>query len=94
MRTITLALFLAVSFPFSAFAGIEPLPVELMQAKTVYIQLGEFIPAKKGNDHGAKAYYVDPCYETLSKWGRLKVVSDPKEADIIFHISSHALSSS
>ena len=93
MRTITLALFLAVSFPFSAFAAKQPLPVELMQAKTAYIQLGEFIPTKKGNDQGAKAYYVDPCYETLSKWGRLKVVSDPKEADIIFHISSHALSS-
>jgi hypothetical protein len=91
MRTITLALFLAVSFPFSAFAAKEPLPLELMQAKTAYIELGEFIPTKKGNDHGAKAYYVDPCYETLSKWGRLKVVSDPKEADIIFHISSHAL---
>jgi hypothetical protein len=86
-------LFLAVSFPFSAFAAKEPLPLELMQAKTAYIQLGEFIPTKKGNDHGAKAYYVDPCYETLSKWGRLKVVSDPKEADIIFHISSRALSS-
>ena len=69
MRTITLVLFLAVSFPFNAFAAKEPLPDELMQAKTVYVELGDFIPTKKGSDHGAKASYMDPCYETLSKWG-------------------------
>jgi hypothetical protein len=95
MRRVSsiLLLFLAFSLTTDVSAGNKPLPVELMQAKTVYIELGEYIPTKKDKDHGEKASYVGPCYETLTKWGRLKVVSDPKEADVIFHISSQALAS-
>ncbi len=83
-----LVLFFAVCLPMGAFAAEKPLPAELMRAKTVYVQLAEFIPTSKDSDHGAKASYTGPCYEALSKWGRLKVVSDPKEADIILRISS------
>lgn len=81
-------LFFAVGLPIGAFAREKPLPVELMQAKTVYVQMAEFVPTNKDADHGEKASYTAPCLEALSKWARLKVVSDPKEADIILRISS------
>jgi len=81
-------LFFSVCLPIAAFAKEKPLPAELMQAKTVYVQMAEFIPTNKDQDHGEKASYTGPCYEALSKWGRLRVVPDPKEADIILRISS------
>jgi hypothetical protein len=57
-----------------------------MQAKTVYLQKGPTYPDK--NDPSGNASYVDPCREELGKWGRFTAVSDPKEADLIFRIST------
>jgi hypothetical protein len=70
-----LVLLLVVSLPFSTFAHKEPLPAELMQAKTVYIQ-----PDRADHTFSSEAR---ACSEELSKWGRLKIVSNPKEADVI-----------
>lgn len=78
--SILLLLFLAVSLPTAAFARKAPLPAELMQAKTVYIQ-------------SYSASYVRECSDELTKWGRLKIVSDPTEADVIVRIGSHTGSS-
>jgi len=77
--SILLVLFLAVSLPTGAFARKAPLPAELMQAKTVHIQTS-----------GTPTSYVRECSDELSKWGRLKMVSDPKDADVIVRIGSHA----
>jgi hypothetical protein len=64
-----------------AVAKHAPLPPQLIQAKTVYIQ----------NDSG-HANLADRCYEELTKWGRFKVVSDPKTADIVFRIHTRSVS--
>jgi hypothetical protein len=88
MRSILLALLFALTIPFVARAARDPLPVELLQAKTVYVEMGSFVPTKKNNDQGAGASYLDPCKQVLQKWGRLKIVDDPKQADIILRISS------
>jgi hypothetical protein len=54
-----------------------PLPSALMEAKTVYI-----------DNQSGTASFTDRCYDELSKWGRFKIVADPKQADIVFRISS------
>lgn len=69
---------LLVSLTISA-AHKTPIPAELMQAKTVYIK-------------SFTASYVRDCSDELSKWGRFKIVSDPKGADVIFYIGSHSSS--
>jgi len=80
--TSILMLFLAVSLPTCALAGDTPFPVELLQAKAVYIQTDL-----------NRADYVGPCRDELNKWGRFKVVDDPKDADLIFRLSNRNNSS-
>jgi hypothetical protein len=79
MRRVFLMLLLlvAVGVPVGVLAADPPMPAELMQAKTVYIQTN-LNPAD----------YVVPCREELNKWGRFRVVDDPKDADLIFRISN------
>lgn len=88
MRSIIVALLFALTLPAIARAARDPLPVELLQAKTVYVEMGSFVPTKKNDDQGAAASYLDPCKQVLQKWGRLKIVDNPKQADIILRISS------
>jgi hypothetical protein len=73
-------------FSLAAFAGEPPLPAELMQAKTVYIQKG--ITFREKNDPTGNATFVEPCRDELNKWGRFTVVSDPKAADLILRVSN------
>ena len=87
MRPFLPVLF-ALTVPVAAYAAGKPLPVELLQAKTVYVQMGHFVPTKKDDDRGAQASYLEPCKQVLQKWGRLKIVGDPKQADVILEISS------
>lgn len=89
MRPFMIALAIALVLPVCAPAR-QPLPAELMQAKTAYIEMGAFVPTKKKGDRGAQASYLGPCEKVLEKWGRLKIVNDPKQADIIIRISSVA----
>lgn len=88
MRSITLALVFGLIVPLAAPAARDPLPAELLEAKTVYVEMGSFVPTKKNDDQGAAASYLSPCKEVLQKWGRLKIVDDPKQADIILRITS------
>lgn len=48
-----------------------------MHAKTVYI-----------DNEAGQANFADKCYQELTKWGRFKIVSDPKAADVIFRITA------
>lgn len=86
MRPIVPLLLFAL--PVATYAAGKPLPAELLQAKTVYVQMGQFVSTKKDDDQGAQASYLEPCKQVLQKWGRLKIVDDPKQADIILEISS------
>ena len=62
-----------------AFASQHaPLPPALMSAKTLYIE-----------NNSGDAKLADRCYEELSKWARFKIVSDPKDGDVIFQIGTH-----
>ncbi|HKR26290.1 MAG TPA: hypothetical protein VJS11_02510 [Acidobacteriaceae bacterium] len=88
MRSFALAVLITSIFPAAAWGRRDPLRAALMQAKTVYIQMDSFVPTKKNDDHGARASYLDPCREVLQKWGRLTIVDDPTQADIILRISS------
>jgi hypothetical protein len=74
---------LSLTLPTGTFAGDTPLPVELLQAKAVYIQTSLNY-----------ADYVVPCRDELKKWGRFKVVDDPKDADLIFRLSNRNNTSS
>ena len=78
-RRVLLASFAALTiFSVIAFAkqnAPPPLPPELMQAKTIYVQ--NFNATRKD---------LRECNDEFSKWGQFRVVSDPKDADIIIRI--------
>lgn len=88
MRSIVAALLFAITVSVGVYGKKDPLPAALLQAKTVYVEMGSFVPTKKNDDQGAGASYLDPCKKVLEKWGRLKIVDDPKQADVILQISS------
>jgi hypothetical protein len=85
MRRILHPFALAVLFAFivcsSVFANTKhaPLPDELLKAKTVYI-----------DNQSGLATLGDKAYDELSKWGRFKIVSSAKDADLVLLISAHA----
>ena|SRR5215469_7127627 len=70
MKNLLLLLIAFLSIP--TFAADEPLPPEVMQAKTVYI-VRELPSTKK--DPTGQATFVEPRREELNKWGRFKEVS-------------------
>ena len=88
MRSIAAALLFAITVSVGVYGKKDPLPAALLKAKTVYVEMGSFVPTKKNDDQGAGVSYLDPCKKVLEKWGRLKIVDDPKQADIILRISS------
>jgi hypothetical protein len=60
-----------------AWAGSEaPLPKTVVEARTAYVQNDSW--------HGSVG---EQCMDELSKWGRFKLVSDKKEADVVFHLT-------
>jgi hypothetical protein len=56
-----------------------PLPEQVLQAKTVYID----------NQSGLAAL-GDRAYDELSKWGRFKIVSSAKDSDLVLLLSARA----
>lgn len=73
--TMLVLLFCAIG----AVAGTKHAPPpELMAARTIYIE-----------NNSKAAVLADGCYDELTKWGQFQIVSDPKQADLIFQISSH-----
>jgi hypothetical protein len=79
MKTLacTVALLVAI-LPFSAAAKDKhlPLPPQLLRAKTVYIE-----------NRSGQASIADRAYQALVDWGRLSVVQDRSQADVIFLLS-------
>jgi hypothetical protein len=71
-----LAVFALTPCSSTAFAARAPLPDELMQARTVDIQ-----------NYSGQAGWADGCYGELQEWARFKVVSNPKDADLVFRLS-------
>ena len=71
---------LIVAFACAAFAGTKrmPLPPAVLQAKRVYIH----------NRTPDCPECADHAFDELSKWGRFQVVSDPKDADLVFVLKS------
>lgn len=74
--------FLLLCFGFTLFAPAAPkhmpLSTALMQAKLIYID----------NQTPDCPQCSDQAYGELQKWGRFQVVSDPKDADLIFVLKS------
>jgi hypothetical protein len=75
---------LIASFTVVGFARDKhlPLPPQVATARTVYID----------NQSGV-AKIGDRCYTQIEKWGRFKVVSDPKDADLVLLLSAHEYTS-
>ena len=78
MKTSLLSVLLFV-FAFSCAAKDKhlPLPVAVFSAKTVFI-----------DNQSGMAKIGDRAYEELRKWGRFQIVSDRKDADLIFLLSA------
>jgi len=60
-----------------AKAKHAPLPDQILQAKTAYI-----------DNRSGFAAFGDRAYDELSKWGRFKIVKSAKEADLVFLLSA------
>ena len=54
-----------------------PLPDAVLQAKTIYLE-----------NQSGYAYIADRAYDELMKWGRYKIVTSKKEADLILLFGS------
>ena len=68
---------LAVLVAASAWAGSHPaLPKALMEAKTAYV-----------HDESWHTSVGDQCSDELKKWGKFKLVGDPKDADLTFRLT-------
>jgi hypothetical protein len=79
-------LFLGAALAAGAWANDQPVPTELLQAKTVFILKGMVYQQK--HDPTGVASNIEPCREELGKWGRYTVVANPKEADLILRVSN------
>lgn len=78
-QLLTLAFLFAVCPALSAHTKQAPLSERIMQAKTVYI-----------DNQSGLATLGDRAYDEVSKWGRFKIVSSAKDADLVLLISAHA----
>jgi hypothetical protein len=90
LRSALLAWTMLAALCGVTFAENAPLSPELMrallQAKNVYVLTGhvryfktKFIKTQMVDE----TPFEEPCSKELEKWGRFKVVSDPKSADLI-----------
>ena len=66
--------------PLAAKTKPLPLPPQLMQAKTVYI-----------DNQSHYASVGDQANTELSKWGRLQVVADRKSADLVLKLTARTV---
>lgn len=80
MQRAMAPLLLCFGFTLIASAAPKHIPLSpaLMQAKQIYID----------NQTPDCPRCSDQAYEELNKWGRFQVVSDPKDADLLFVLKS------
>ena len=75
----------------SGRAGVNtvdaPIPAPLTQGKRAFIsyELGDVTAFPRGYSGGPERAYSE-FYTQMKQWGRYELVSDPKDADIIFAI--------
>ena len=64
-----------------------PIPDPLLKGKRVFIsyELGDVTAFPRGYSGGPERAYSE-FYAQMKQWGRFELVSDPKEADLIFAI--------
>ena len=74
--TVALALVLVVS-PIHAKDKHPTLPASVIAAKTVYI-----------DNQTGHTEITDRAYEALSKWGRLKILQNAKDADLVLRFTA------
>jgi hypothetical protein len=74
--TAALALVLVVS-PIHAKDKYAPLPASVIAAKTVYI-----------DNQTGHPEITDRAYEALSKWGRFKILTNAKDADLVLRFTA------
>jgi len=74
--TAALALVLVVS-PIHAKDKHAPLPARVIAAKTVYI-----------DNQTGHTEITDRAYEALSKWGRFKILTNAKDADLVLRFTA------
>jgi len=69
-----------LNFCSSALANTKhaPLPDQILQARTAYI-----------DNRSGFAAFGDRAYDELAKWGRFKIVKSAKEADLVFLLSAY-----
>jgi hypothetical protein len=80
VRKILAVVLLALGLESVAFATTKhmPLPPSLMLGKRVYIE----------NQTPDCPQCADQVYGELTKWGRFQIVTDPKESDLVFVLTS------
>ena len=80
MRRAAALFLLIIASICAAFAGTKhmPLPPAVLQAKRIYID----------NRTPDCPECADHAYDELSKWGRFQIVTDPKDADLVFVLKS------
>ena len=82
MRRLTIILATAIlcaSIPIFAKTKHAPLPDQIIQAKTIFI-----------DSQSGIADLSDKTYDELTKWGRFKSVSTAKDADVVLVVSANA----
>ena len=80
MRRTTALFLLVLASICAVFGGTKrmPLPPAVFQGKRIYID-NQTPDCPECSDH---------AYDELSKWGRFQIVTDPKDADLIFVLKS------
>jgi hypothetical protein len=94
IRSILLALVVLVVSRAAAFADQAPLPPELLHAlvsaKSVYIVTGhvKYFKTKAfvKSELVDSTPFAEPTQKEVEQWGRFKIVSDPKDADIFLRV--------
>jgi hypothetical protein len=81
-RSLACGVLISAGLLFGTHGKYAPLPDQIVTAKSVFLQ----------NDSGQENL-IDEMYRELEVWGRWKVVTNRKDADIVMSIDRKALDS-
>ncbi len=77
------AMALSGSSPAQKAAERAPVPAQIFSAKKVFVSNA---PGDDSYGSGPARLY-DPFYAALKSWGRYELVSDPRDADLVFELT-------
>ena len=72
MKILSVILLFSLSLPAFASKDRPPLPAQINEAKTVYL-----------DNQSGMAIVVDYAYRELKKWNRFEITDSPEKADLI-----------